>query len=403
LTALKLMEIQRHLMLMYTSCGWFFDELSGIETVQVIQYAGRAVQLAGEVLEDQTEAQLLERLSKAKSNIPELQDGGVIYQKFVKPAFVNLKKLAGHYAIRSLFEPYEGETQIYSYKVQREAGVSLPQGDQAGKKLAVGLARFTSVVTRESGLLSFAAFQTDSVNTVGAAGRLEGEDAYGKLTQDLEQAFARNGASEVGRLLQERFAGETYTLSVLFRDEQQKILRQIMETQWSEADVAFRRIYPQVISVLRALAHAGISVQVPRAFQAMAEFALNTQLHRAFSQDDMNLEQIRALVDDARAAHVDLGVPSLEYALRINLERRAELLKEHPEDQEVIQRLEAVAQLARELPFEVNTWSVQNTCYEILQSVYPGFREKAEAGDEAAKEWMSHFRQLAESLSLSVA
>ena len=47
--AWKLLEMQRHAMLMYTSCGWFFDELSGIETVQVIQYAGRVVQLYEQV------------------------------------------------------------------------------------------------------------------------------------------------------------------------------------------------------------------------------------------------------------------------------------------------------------------------------------------------------------------
>jgi alpha-amylase/alpha-mannosidase (GH57 family) len=46
----KLMEMQRHAMLMYTSCGWFFDDLSGIETIQVIQYAGRVVQLAEQLL-----------------------------------------------------------------------------------------------------------------------------------------------------------------------------------------------------------------------------------------------------------------------------------------------------------------------------------------------------------------
>jgi hypothetical protein len=40
--------MQRHALLMFTSCGWFFDELSGLETVQVIQYAARALQLAGE-------------------------------------------------------------------------------------------------------------------------------------------------------------------------------------------------------------------------------------------------------------------------------------------------------------------------------------------------------------------
>jgi alpha-amylase/alpha-mannosidase (GH57 family) len=80
---LKLLELQRHLMLMYTSCGWFFDELSGIETVQVMQYGGRAVQLSQELFGDGLEASFREALSRAKSNIPEHQDGAGIYRKFV--------------------------------------------------------------------------------------------------------------------------------------------------------------------------------------------------------------------------------------------------------------------------------------------------------------------------------
>src|SRR5580700_10498999 len=99
ITTLKLLEMQRHLMLMYTSCGWFFDELSGIETVQVMQYGGRAVQLSRELFGDSLEAHFLEALSKAKSNIPEHQDGAGIYRKFVKPAMINLEKVAAHYAI----------------------------------------------------------------------------------------------------------------------------------------------------------------------------------------------------------------------------------------------------------------------------------------------------------------
>jgi len=130
-------------MLMYTSCGWFFDELSGIETVQVIQYAGRVVQLAQEVLGNQLEACFVEMLSQAKSNIPEHRDGAQVYEKFVRPAFVNLTKLGVHYAIRSLFEPYEVETQIYCYNVRRETGLNLTRGEKGERKLAAGRARFT--------------------------------------------------------------------------------------------------------------------------------------------------------------------------------------------------------------------------------------------------------------------
>src|SRR6185312_1064945 len=85
-TALELLEMQRHAMLMFTSCGWFFDEISGIETVQVIQYAARALQLARELGAENIEPHFLEILEKAKSNIPENQNGRVIFDKFVKPA-----------------------------------------------------------------------------------------------------------------------------------------------------------------------------------------------------------------------------------------------------------------------------------------------------------------------------
>ena len=65
-TGLKLLELQRYLMLMYTSCGWFFDDLSGIETVQVIQYAGRALQLAGQLFSEDLATPFLSLLAQAR-------------------------------------------------------------------------------------------------------------------------------------------------------------------------------------------------------------------------------------------------------------------------------------------------------------------------------------------------
>jgi alpha-amylase/alpha-mannosidase (GH57 family) len=87
--ALKLLEMQRQAMLMYTSCGWFFDDLSGIETVQVIQYAGRAVHLAAELFDGDVETPFLEKLAAAKSNISRHKDGRHIYEKWVRPSRVD--------------------------------------------------------------------------------------------------------------------------------------------------------------------------------------------------------------------------------------------------------------------------------------------------------------------------
>ncbi len=86
------MEMQRHAMLMYTSCGWFFDELSGIETTQVIQYAARTLQLYEELFGRPIEPNFSTASKRPKAISPNIRDGRVIYEKFVRPAMVDRKK-----------------------------------------------------------------------------------------------------------------------------------------------------------------------------------------------------------------------------------------------------------------------------------------------------------------------
>ena len=162
--AMKLLEMQRHAMLMYTSCGWFFDELSGIETVQVIQYAGRAIQLAQDLSADGLEAGFLRRLAEAKSNLPEHGDGWQVYEKFVRPTMVTLEKVGAHYATSSLFEDYPDQATVYSHTVTRESFRVIREGTM---RLALGRARVKSRVTLESSDLSFGVLHLGDQNIHG--------------------------------------------------------------------------------------------------------------------------------------------------------------------------------------------------------------------------------------------
>ena len=152
ITVLKLMELQRHAMLMYTSCGWFFDELSGIETVQVIEYAGRVLQLADQLFTEAFEPGFLEHLELAGSNIPEHGNGRAIYEKFVRPAMLGLTAVGAHYAISSLFQDDDERKSIYAYSADMEDYRSFQAG---GTKLVIGRAKVTSQVTRISTSLCF--------------------------------------------------------------------------------------------------------------------------------------------------------------------------------------------------------------------------------------------------------
>ncbi len=83
MAAFQLLELQRHALMMYTSCGWFFNDLVGIETIQILRYAARAIELGEELFQTEFEAEFLNRLSRAKSNLPEEGDGAEIYRREV--------------------------------------------------------------------------------------------------------------------------------------------------------------------------------------------------------------------------------------------------------------------------------------------------------------------------------
>src|SRR5256885_2971037 len=169
-TTLKLLELQRHAMLMYTSCGWFFDEVSGIESVQVVQYAARAIQLAQELFGQDFEPGFLEIFQGAKSNIPEHGDGRNIYGKFVKPAMIDWPKAAAHYAISSVFQQYEAKTRIFSFNVEDEDRHLLSSGKT---RLAAGRVKIIFEITQESDLLSYAIVYMGEHNVNGGVRKFD--------------------------------------------------------------------------------------------------------------------------------------------------------------------------------------------------------------------------------------
>lgn len=375
IVVLKLLELQRHAMLMFTSCGWFFDEISGIETVQVMKYAGRVIGLAQELFDSSLEPHFLEILAQAKSNIAEHLDGAHIYEKFVKPAMVDLLKVGAHYAICSLFETYDEHPRVYCYDVQRENS----QNRFAGKaRLSVGRVTVTSEITQESATLSYGVVNFGNHNVNGGVRAYRGEEAYREMVEELTGAFDRADFAEVIRLLDQHFGGATYSLKQLFRDKQRMVLDQILDTTLSGVAADYRRIYERHAPLMRFL--KDLNIPQPAALYTAAKFVLNTSLRRAFQGDMLDLEHIRALLNEAEISNVPLDGVSLGYVLEQTLERMGERLRAEPMDHSLIGHLDAVIGLVSSLPFEVDLWKVQNIYYRLLQTIYPDPTGKGQAG-----------------------
>ncbi|MBI4248056.1 MAG: DUF3536 domain-containing protein, partial [Elusimicrobia bacterium] len=395
--ALKLLEMQRHAMLMYTSCGWFFDDISGIETVQVIMYAGRVVQLAQELFGDSIEQGFLERLEKAGGNSAKYRDGRAIYDKLVRPAMVDLRKVGAHYAVNSLFDGHDEHAGVYCYGVEREDYKLLPAGKA---RLALGRARVTSKITGESERISFGILHLGDHNLSGGTLTFQGEEAYAAFVAELTEAFARTDLPEVLRGMDKHFGAGAYSLKLLFRDEQRKILDLILKSTLAESEAVYRQLYENRAPLMRFLSDLGLPM--PKGLLAAAEIALNTALRDALEGENPDADRIHPLLEEAKKLKIHLDGAGLGYTLKGTLEHLAESLRASPSELAPLKKLNKVAGLADIPIFQFSLWNTQNIFYAVLKDFYPQMRQKAESGDDAAREWASIFRAVGEKLKVRV-
>jgi alpha-amylase/alpha-mannosidase (GH57 family) len=392
--ALRLLEMQRHALLMYTSCGWFFDELSGLETVQVIHYAGRAIRLAEECGAGSFEAEFLKRLSAAKSNLPEHGDGAQIYEKWVKPGYIDMPMLAGHYAISSLFENYEAQAQIYCYHVDREDFAIEAEGKS---RLATGTARFSSKITRESNAFNFAALYLGDPNLLGGVRTADAAKGNGDKST-LRELFSHSDTASIIREFDESFGKQTFSLKSLFKDEQRKITKQILDESIKSITGTYGSIYQTNAPLIRFL-HA-LRIPIPPSLRSAAEIALNHTLEEALERDDPDTHSIQGFFREVADMQVQIDTTTLEFVMRKRLEREAGQFAEHPEVPENVHRFKKLLDLAFTLPFAVVLWEVQNISYTPLVQTLEKYRESGGNGDAAKKALLSELASLRDALKI---
>ena len=398
LRALKLLELQRHAMLMYTSCGWFFDELSGLETVQAIQYAARAVQLASQLTDNANlESEFVERLARARSNIPENQDGKRVYEQFVKPVMLDLKGVGAHFAVSSLFSDTGPGQHTYCYTISCQDFRMLSSGKT---RSVVGRAHISSDITTESANISFGVVHLGDHNITGGVRDFAGDKKYQATLAEITGAFERGDFAELVRVVDKSYGSGAYTLKFLFRDEQRKIVGQILDSALEEAEHVYRQLYENRAPLMRFVTALGMPPI--RRFQVAAEFTLNSDILKTVESDNLNLQQMQTLLDEAKRTGVPLDGTTLEFAIRKKLEAIAARFLANPSDFELLKALDSAAAVAHLAPFPIQYWKVQNIYFDVMRTVYPRIRDKHSQSPNEPEKWLSLFRSLGEKLSIHV-
>ena len=272
--AMELLEIQRQAMLMYTSCGWFFSEISGIETVQIMKYAARAMQLAAGFTKKDFESKFTEILSEAKSNITEYGTGKDIFNNFVKPSIVTPKQIASLWAISSLYEDFEDEENVYCYNIRRDDYQKVQKGNS---NFVIGHIEIQSMVTHQKSNLIFALMQYSGGDFHCAIKEYSDDCEYNKTKTELIKTFLLNPLTEIIRALDEYFGKDYYTLKDIFIEERRKILQRLLKGKMQRFAQIYQDMYDEGKSSIYHMQNLGLAI--PDEFKIAAEYALSRKFN----------------------------------------------------------------------------------------------------------------------------
>jgi alpha-amylase/alpha-mannosidase (GH57 family) len=407
-TALELMELERHAQLMYTSCGWFFDEVSGIETIQIIAYAGRVLQLAAKLFGEHgaaLEPKFLEILARAKSNVPEMGDGAEVYRRYVTGMRIGLEQVGAHYAISSIFRNYPEHGELFCFDVHRESQEIFNSGRG---RVALGRALVYSRITEENEEICFAVLHLGDQNLSAAVRAYNSLDkaeveAFATFSTDISTAIRRANLPEVIRLI-DRFFGQgeapgqsqtAYSLTSLFADEQHRIISTILNQTLSDVEESLRKIYEDHASLMHFLTESGMTA--PPALATAARFAINASLRRAIESDQFDPDNIELLLSRAVSDQIPLDAPLLGYTTGQRM-KRAMISLEAAAAGDIaaagaLSTALVVAETIHKMPFEVNIWQAQNIWNDLLRRSDTNYW---------TDEWKEDFKKLGEIMNIKV-
>jgi alpha-amylase/alpha-mannosidase (GH57 family) len=371
---LNLLEMQRNCLQMYTSCGWFFADMAGLETVIILQHAARAIQLAQETGAEGIEDEFLLRLSKGRGNLPDAGSGADIYRRFVKPRCVPLDQIAAQHAALSFIGGREERRKIYCYDAETLAEV---REGNAAEAFVLGRGRFSSEIVPEPKEFLYASIRSseDLFRTwVAGSGRGLSFEALSKKGNELQ------GKNDKARsdLLAAIFGDRVFTIRDIVGDEKAKIFRLLLRDEADQYGKACGELFDRSKELIRIMAGQGI--EAPPEIRAAAEKALNQRLIEEIEKlkkdltGTLNQGGIDRIIEESRKLRIELKRGSERLLLGEILDEKMNSIENAGEGGQAVRRetikeilslLESVGRWGLDLPRE----DAQNRIHRILRTI----------------------------------
>ena len=358
----RLLEMERNRLLMYTSCGWFFDDISALEPTQILKYAAMALQYLRDLGGEDLEGEFVRRLEAAPTNVALFANGGEVYRALIKPAVVDLRRVVAHYAISGLFEEYPDEAPIYAWLVKRldDAG-----DNYDGSRLRVGRVRVASEITGESRDLQYTVLHFGGHDFSCGIRTYEDPAAYDTMKADLLRRYAQRSMADTVRGLDEHFPEGLFSLTHLFLEQRRRVLASVMQAVLSKHEQTYRHVWEESRKLVRYLRQA--DAPIPEVLRITAKYVLEEELVAELGRaaDSTTLpERAFEISEEARSLGLELDCTAARPSIRLMVGLSLDALAERV----TAERVTALVTLvlgARRIGLRFGLWHTQNRVFAL--------------------------------------
>ncbi|HEX8459320.1 MAG TPA: DUF3536 domain-containing protein [Pyrinomonadaceae bacterium] len=273
--ALTLLELQRSSLLMFTSCGWFFNDISGIETVQVLKYAARALDFMAELQLPSPRSGFLERLAAAESNLRKHGNGADIFRTSVERTRVSPSRIAASLAISTLVDKSEQDGDIAGHAFT----LANFRHEQHGRlALATGRIVLETLSTGRRQDFAVAAMHVGDADFYCVLREYEDDEALRAASENLWSQFRTGSLPALLRLMEEEFGPSAFGLEHLLPEGRQRIYEIVFGRMVGRFSEQYEYLYEENRRNIEMLQEAGF--HLPEELRAAAEFTITRRLER---------------------------------------------------------------------------------------------------------------------------
>jgi alpha-amylase/alpha-mannosidase (GH57 family) len=364
--ALWLLEMQRHALLMYTSCGWFFDEISGLETTQCLRYAARAIQLARH-FHGEFEEGFLADLEKATSNLPELQNGRGVWERLVRPSRIDLERVLAHFAVRLIYAERQEQSRVYCYDV-----TTLDQEVRArgNTHLAIGRLKVRSRLTWNEAETWFLVVHFGGLDFHAALRKALTPQEYEAIKAKLLNLYETDSLADVTNVALQEFQGDIYRLADLFAEEQRRIVGVVLKDRFTDYQQSFEKVAEPDEDLLYQLGR--LHYPIPKAMRVAATVRLDQrmleEIARLETEDD--LKRIKQMLERAGMWAYQPDREILGQALIQELKSALQGIQADTNLEAVAHHAGRLLDVAAMLGISLNLWQAQNQLLDVYARMH---------------------------------